>query len=124
MEIREGKAPRPSSEPLGTAEVTAHSINHGHCITCTITLLLSPEVGSAACITQPLSIWKKQLQGFPSSGVTAGPPVRAVTVTEQLVAVAPWAGRPARLGVQHQLIPLSWHVCGIHTMTRVGKFGL
>lgn len=70
MEIREGKALRSSSEPLSEAEVIAHSINHGqkHCIICTITLLLSPEAGSAGCKPQPLCIWKDQRSH--SSGVT------------------------------------------------------
>lgn len=72
MEIREGKGPEPSSEPLAAAEVTILSINHGqkHCV---ITLLLSPEAGSAGCKTQPLCIWKNQLQRSHSSGVTCWP---------------------------------------------------
>lgn len=105
MEIKGGQSPQASSEPLCAAEVTVHSTNHGqkHFTICIITLLLSPEAGSLVCWLQnPTSPCLEE----PPAEVSrlrshllapADPPVWAVTLMEQLLAVAPWAGCTARL---------------------------
>lgn len=83
---------------------------------------LKQEVWFAGCKTQPLCIWESQLQRFHSSGVTCWPP----SVGCDSAGAAPGCGTLGRThsqacGVQHQLVPLSWHACGIHTMTRAGN---